>query len=282
MTEFRQLFDRPIVIVSTPRSGSTLLYEALEQAPNLFSTGVESHWLIEDVPGLSPQQRGWSSNVLIEEDATAERAEAISADFYRQLRDRDGSPPNGRVRLLEKTPKNSLRVRFFDALWPDSVFVYLYRDVRETLASMMEAWASGAFQTYPALPGWTGYPWSLLLVPDWQRLNGLPLPEVVANQWTITTNSLLDSLETLPGERIRGLAYEALRSDPQQSVETLARSLELGWDRRLGSKLPLSKTTVSPPNPEKWRRLEKAIESVIPIVAEADARAREFLDLHRV
>ncbi len=72
--------------------------------------------------------------------------------------------------MLEKTPKNALRVPFIDAIWPESEFVYLYRDVRETLYSMMEAWRSGSFRTYPGLPGWPEGSWSLLLVPGWQQL----------------------------------------------------------------------------------------------------------------
>src|SRR5947209_1566962 len=70
-TSFRGLIERPIFIVSTPRSGSTLLFETLEQAPGLYTTGQESHWAIEDIPGLSPPERGWSSNRLTAEDATS-------------------------------------------------------------------------------------------------------------------------------------------------------------------------------------------------------------------
>ena len=116
---YQERFDRPIFIVSTPRSGSTLLYETLEQAPGLYTSGNESHWVIENIPGLSPQARGWSSNRLTGEDASAERAEQLAEAFYRSLTDRDGRPPEGRVRMLEKTPKNALRVPFFDAIWPD-------------------------------------------------------------------------------------------------------------------------------------------------------------------
>ena len=100
--------------------------------------------------------------------------------------------------MLEKTPKNALRVPFFDAIWPDAYFVYLYRDVRRTLASMMEAWASGAFRTYPRLPGLARLPWSLVLVPGWRELIGRPLPVVVAHQWARTTNILLDDLSQVP------------------------------------------------------------------------------------
>jgi LPS sulfotransferase NodH len=272
-----ELLQRPIVIVSTPRSGSTFLYEILEQAPGLFTTGQESHWLIEDIPGLAPPDRGWSSNRLTVDDVTPERSEAISREFYRQLRDRAGAKPNGPVRMLEKTPKNALRVPFFNAIWPDSIFVYLHRDVRDTLASMMEAWDCGAFRTYPKLPGWTGYPWSLLLVPGWRQLAGRSLPEIVAHQWAITTDILLDDLKALPRERLRILSYESLRASPQAVIEPLADSLGLKWDRQLGPRLPLSKTTVSRPRPDKWRRLESVVEAVLPIVAPAEARVRAFV-----
>lgn len=270
-------FDRPIIIVSTPRSGSTLLFETLEQAPGLYATGQESHWLIEDIRGLHPQERGWDSNRLTEADFSPQIAESLKGEFYRQIRDRDGKAPSGRARMLEKTPKNALRIPLFDAVFPDALFVYLYRDVRQTLASMMEAWASGAFQTYPSLPGWTGYPWSLLLVPGWRDLIGQPLPVVVAHQWATTTRVMLDDFERLPRERVKVIAHDGFLADPQGSTRALAQSLGLGWDRELGAELPLSKVTVSRPSPDKWRRLEREIETVMPIVAEADERARRFL-----
>lgn len=277
---FRSRFDRPVVIVSTPRSGSTLLYETLEQAPGLYSTGDESHWIIENVPGLSPAQRGWSSNRLTEEDATDERAERLAQSFYQLLKDRDGRPADGRVRMLEKTPKNALRVPFLNALWPDSNFIYLYRDVRETLYSMMEAWHSGGFRTYPALPGWPGGSWSMLLVPGWQRLNGLNLAQIVAHQWSITTETLLDDLEKIDPSRVQVIEYGALLASPQTEAQRLANWVGLKWDRPLGQTLPLSKTTVSRPDKDKWRRLESAIQSVLPIVEAAEKRARAFLETH--
>jgi hypothetical protein len=278
---FRDRLERPIFVVSTPRSGSTLLYETLEQAPGLYSTGDESHWLIESIAGLSPGQRGWSSNRLTAEDATPERAETLAEAFYSQLRDRDGRPPAGPARMLEKTPKNALRVPFFDAIWPDSAFIYLYRDVRETLYSMMEAWHSGGFRTYPELPGWPGASWSLLLVPGWQDLNGMQLPEVVAHQWAITTGHLIDDLERLDEDRVQAIDYGALLASPQDEVKRLAQAVGFSWDRTLSETLPLSKTTLSKPTPEKWRRIEPLIESIWPIVEEPDRRARQFLERRR-
>src|SRR6202007_1022499 len=96
-----------------------------------------------------------------------------------QMRDRGGHPA-AHLRLLEKTPKNALRVPFLAAAFPDAIFVSLYRDPRETLSSMLDAWRSGQFVTYPGLPEWSGPPWSLLLIPGWPALAGRPLSEIVA------------------------------------------------------------------------------------------------------
>ena len=45
--------------------------------------------------------------------------------------------------MLEKTPKNALRVRSSPQAWPERIFVYLYRKPRPTMASMIEAWVVG-------------------------------------------------------------------------------------------------------------------------------------------
>jgi hypothetical protein len=253
-----------------------LLFETLEKAPGAYSTGTESHVSIERIPEFHPANRMWHSNSLGVEDARGAPAQQLVDGFYRDVRDRDGNPPTGPVRMIEKTPKNALRIPFFASLWPDSSFIYLYRDVRPTLASMMEAWASGRFRTYPGLPGWVGYPWSLLLVPGWQDLIGRPLPEIVAHQWAITTQTMIDDLSALPPARVRAIDYADFVAEPDKRIAALARSLDLDWDVKLGSEMPKSRYTVSSPNPEKWRRLEQIINPVLPIVSGADRRAREF------
>ena len=87
------LFDRPVFIVSPPRSGSTMLFETLARAPRLFTIGDESHQLIEGLPQLAPESRGFESNRLLADDATLAVAEALRRRFYDALRDRDGRRP---------------------------------------------------------------------------------------------------------------------------------------------------------------------------------------------
>jgi hypothetical protein len=268
------VFDRPVFIVCPPRSGSTLLFETLAQAPGLFTIGQESHQLIEAVPGLAPAARGFDSNRLEARDATPPVIADLRARFVAALRDRDESPPAGqRLRMLEKTPKNALRVPFLARVFPEARFVYLHRDPRHVLASMLEAWQSGRFRTYPNLPGWKGLPWSLLLVPGWRNLIGQPLEQVVATQWQVTTRTLLDDLEQLPRASWSTVRYESFVADPAAEIQRVCDAHGLGWDRRVPPVLPLSTYTVTAPDPGKWRRYEAEVGAVLPGIDDQVRRA---------
>jgi uncharacterized protein (TIGR03032 family) len=265
--------ERPVFIVASPRSGSTLLFETLARSPDFFTIGSESHSLIEGIPGLAPADHDWESNRLGAADARAETGTALRMAFLARLRDRNGHPPLGPVRMLEKTPKNSLRIPLLRKVFPDAQFVYLYRDPRETVSSMLDAWRSGEFVTYPDLPGWTGLPWSLLLVPGWRDLVGAPLAEVVTTQWSTATDMLLDDLEDLPPDRWCVISYDQLLADPQGEMERLAAFAGVGWDTRLEGELPHARTTLDSPHPDKWRRNADEMEPVWDRVAAAAARA---------
>lgn len=198
-----------------------MLFETLAQSPDLYTIGGESHGLIEGVPALDTVARGYESNALNADDATPLIAEQLRARFRAAAFDRDRQRPGGTFRLLEKTPKNALPIPFLDRVFPDALYIYLYRDPRQVLASMREAWESGGFRTYPQLPGWTGLPWSMLLTPGWRALNGAALGDIVAAQWETTTRVLLDDLERLAPERVAVARYDALLADPAAEIRRL-------------------------------------------------------------
>ena len=276
--EKRKRFERPIFLVCPPRSGSSLLFETLAQSPDVWTVGGESHALIERIPALHPASRGFESNRLAGEDARRGIVQRLERAFFSELRDREGNPPAqgaSGLRMLEKTPKNALRVPFLAAAFPDALFVYLYRDPRETVSSVLDAWKSGRFVTYPELPDWDGPPWSLLLTPDWKELSGKPLAEVAARQWAAATAQLLDDLEALPPGRWCVASYDRLVSEPQQEVERICAFAGLAWDRVLTAPLPLSKHTLTSPEPEKWRHNGEELKPVMPLVEEAAERARD-------
>ncbi len=268
--------DRPVFIVSPPRSGSSLLFETLGRAPDVFTIGAESHGLIEGVRELTPAARDWASNRLGADDATEGTVAFLKDRFVGALRDRNGSrPQGGQTRMLEKTPKNALRVPFLAEAFPDARFVYLYRDPRETISSMLDAWRSGRFVTYPDLPGWEGPPWSLLLVPGWRDLIGRPLPEVVAHQWATTVDTLLDDLAALESDRWCVASYDRLVAEPDLEMRRLCAFLGMEWDLELAAPLPNARHTLDSPHPEKWQRNADDVLGQQAVFTPAAERARE-------
>ena len=276
-SEVDEVFDRPVFIVSSPRSGSTLLFETLAKAPGVFTIGEESHAMIEGISELHPAARDFDSNRLLADAATLPVLTELRTRFRQALIDRDGKPPpDGGIRMLEKTPKNALRIPFLARVFPKARFIYLYRDPRETLASMIEAWQSGRFRTYPQLPGWTGPTWSLLLIPGWRDLIDKPLHEIVATQWETTTRITLDDLEALPKGRWSVTRYDALLADPKSEISRLCGTVEFEWDKPFDSELPLSRYTLSKPDPQKWRKNEEVLEAVMPRISATVLRAERF------
>lgn len=268
-----RLIQRPVIILSTPRAGSTMLFDALAQAPEVFTVGGESHTVIEGIPALGPAPRGYESNRLTAGDATDDVAHALVARFYRELRDRDGVRAAGPVRMLEKTPRNALRVPFLDAVFPDAFFVYLHRDALATVSSILDGWRSGRGVSYASLPGWPGPPWTFLLVPGWRALSGRPLAEIVATQWATATRILLDDLQSLPPDRWCSTTYDRVTTHPQREMERLCALAGLDWDRQLSAPLPVSATALTPPDPAKMLRNRDELAVAEPLVREVAARA---------
>jgi hypothetical protein len=275
-------FDRPVFIVSAPRSGSTLLFETLACTPQVWTVGGEAHWLVEGFPELSPGAPGIDSNRVEARHATPAIREGIRHRILERLQGPGGEPLSasaGVLRFLEKTPKNALRIPFFDAVFPDALFVFLWRDPRANISSIMEAWKSNRWVTYKQLEGWDG-PWSMLLPPGWRALRGRPLEEVAAYQWRTANEIIADDLAALGPGRSLMVSYEEFLKDPAAEVTRIAAFA--GWNmddalrQRVAGPLPLSRYTQTQPEPDKWRRNEEALARVMPSLEATVARLRQL------
>jgi len=278
-------FPAPVFIVAAPRSGSTLLFETLARSPDLWTVGGESHQLIEGVEidgvrPLAPEARGWHSNRLDAGDAAAPVVQALHRRFAQALRDREGLPwtadVGAAVRLLEKTPKNALRIGFLASAFPDARFIYLVREPKANASSILEAWRSGEFVTYEKLPDWKGGRWSLLLIPGWREMEGCELAEVAVAQYRAAHEAILADLAALPRERWCAVAYEALLADPDAQLERLAAELGIAFDRPAPAVLPRSAVTLGRPVADKWRRNADALAPHLEALAEVAARVAAF------
>ena len=271
-------FDQPIFIVSTPRAGSTLLFEILSQFPELWTVGRESHDIMEAIPEVHPAFKNYSSNRLTEADALPHVNLALRDGFVRQLRDRAKAAylnlqvkqrPH-KIRFLEKTPKNALRIPFLKAIFPDALFIFLYREPKGNISSMIEGWQTKRFIAHAQPPGWQKKNWSFLLIPGWQSLQNCSIAEITAHQWKITNSCIWNDLQYLPSSSWCLLRYQDLVEEPKKVVREISKFAGLSWDaqieKKLSQSLPNSAETISQPSPNKWLQHERQILEILPIV----------------
>lgn len=285
----RGALDRPTFIVSCPRSGSQLLFELLAEQPQLWTIGGESHRIFAAIPELQPARKQYVSGRLDASDANESIALRLALSWLAEARDRDGTTLTAaganaprRIRLLEKTPANCLRVAFLERCFPDARFIFLHRDPRPTIASLIEGWLEGArsgrFVTFRDLP-WESNerrPWCFFLPPGWREISARPLAEIAAHQWRAANAQILDDLEVLRPDVWTSVSYERLVACPTAELDRLCAFIGVSADERsraaLGRALSPSRTTLTPPDPEKWRRHEREILEALPVVTEVTAR----------
>ena len=246
--------DRPVFVLGAPRSGTTLLYRVLRVHRELAHwRPSEAHevWELDYHPAL----RGWESNVLTEADLNEEAARRIHRSFYLVAGD-------GR-RFVDKTPRNTLRVPFMEALFPDARYVFLRRDGRENVNSLINAWRSPRYRVYRlpephSIPGADPSWWKFVLYPGWREDTSGPLEVVCAKQWALSNRYALESAGAAPPERWIDVGYEDLVDDPAAVVANILERLELPPDAGVRRAAEGVRSTpvnvVTPPERGKWKR----------------------------
>jgi hypothetical protein len=267
-----------VIILAAPRSGSTLLFETLAGSSDFWTIGGEGPGMFERISRFNPMSKYCDSNALFAEDSIPAANEQIRAWFYQKLRDAEGrsiqnaqDALTGPLRFLEKTPKNALRVSLLNAIFPDALFIYLYRNPRENISSIIEAWRSGRFVTYPALPG-RNKPWSLLLPPGWQAFHDAPVEEIAAFQWRATNEAILAELAKLEQSRWIAVSYGQQINATAETVQKLCDFSDVSAENILQAlshgESKLSRYTVTAPAADKWRTNSEALARVMPGLAD--------------
>jgi hypothetical protein len=126
--------QRPVFVVSPPRSGAALLFEVLTHS-TAFSPIRDAAELLAGIGG----QRLDGSAV------TPEIAQAVREGFVARLH-------HGGQRLIEHSPQSALRVPFFTEVFPDAQFLCVLREPPAAMASMLDALRRDGSVTEAALP----------------------------------------------------------------------------------------------------------------------------------
>jgi Sulfotransferase family len=245
--------DRPIFIIGAPRSGTSLLYAILRTSSRLAHWPGEAHEVWE--ADYHPALRGWDSNALGLSDVERDEAERIRRSFFLVT--------GSKKRLIDKTPRNALRVPFVNDVFPDAHFVYLMRDGRDNVNSLINAWRTPRYRTYElpephAIPGVDPKWWKFVLYPGWREDMRGPVELVCAKQWVASNDLALGASKDVDASRWTPIRYEDLVEEPEAEIGRLMAALDLPYEAAVKDRARATKTTainvVTPPERGKWRR----------------------------
>ena len=304
----------PVLIVGAPRSGTSLLQKILRNHTAFWSLPSESEMVWDKY--CHPRLRNWDSECVDEAAMTPRIREDLRRDFENHMWParvwgpiertnliwgfrrrpliqaamkniyRLASPPlrglfsrHRTKRFVEKTVSNCLRLGFVDEVFPDARIVYVVRDGRNSVNSLINSWLHPTrFFTYdvPERLDMRGYPhgrWKFVLPPGWRRYVRRPLEEVCAFQWQSCNDAVLAEIaKPRYAGRVLRLRIEDVAACPADWLCRLAEFVGLRYDdyfRGLADDLPVVNSADNDTSREKWRyqnrdMVERVVSTIQP------------------
>lgn len=263
----------PVFVVGCSRSGTTVTYETLAAAPQFLSFGWEIPQFWNSLHG--PLNNGWHSESAGAEHAKPAHRDAALRYFYQRL---------GAGWVLDKTCINVMRIPYLHALFPQARFVFIQRDGRDNISSMMDGWRMGRtdgrfeltqfFGPFPdpvAINGGEFKEWSFFLAPGWQQYSRASLEEVCAFQWISANRMALEARRHVPAAQWIHLRYEDIFERPVQMFGETFERLGVPFTAELRARCAdLQPTSVvrGRPQRQKWKDSNpEAVRRVLPTIA---------------
>lgn len=262
----------PVFIVGCSRSGTTVTFETISASPEVLSFGYEIPQFWNALHG--PHHNEWESEAAGAEHARPEHRQAALRWFYQRL---------GRGWVVDKTCINVLRIPYLLQLFPDAHFIYIQRDGRDNVSSLMQGWRKqgqfaltqflGSFPCEVAINGGEFDEWHFFLPPDWRAYNRASLEDVCAYQWSVANRMALDAKRLVRPERWIQLRYEDIFRRPVEMFSEVFERLGLTFDEAMRERCrTLNKRPTSIvsglPKQEKWRdQNPQAVERIMARIA---------------
>jgi hypothetical protein len=244
---------KPVFIVGSPRSGTTLLFNVLSQSEELWSLYTEST-IWNKYAG--PQHKRWETMELRASDATEETVNKIKSEFCQRVINHETENKHDRfIRMVEKTPDNCFRIDFIRKMFPDAYFIYIKRDGRNTISSMIEAWRY--YKKYPVplsvnidlQNGSTTDKWWGSLPTGWQSYSKSKVIDVCLFQWKEANSIALESLKDIPSSRMVPVRYEDLTKNGEVVIQQICKKIGITYSNSLKNAI----SSIYPVNTFKWK-----------------------------
>jgi len=219
----------PVFLVGCSRSGTTVAYESFANSSQLLSIGYEIPQFWNSLWG--PKHNNWESEAATTDNACPEHRTAAMRHFYQCI---------GLGRILDKTCINVMRIPYLYSLFPNARFIYIQRDGRDNISSMMDGWRHsghfrlsqflGEFPEDVSINNGEFHEWSFFLPPGWRKYNHSSLEEVCAFQWISANRLALTAKKTIPEHQWVHLRYEDIFTRPVEMFEQAFAQLELPFE----------------------------------------------------
>ncbi len=267
----------PVFVIGCSRSGTTVTYETIAAAPQLLSFGYEIPSFWNSLWG--PHKNGWDSEAAGVEHAWPEHRDSVLRYFYQRL---------GWGQVLDKTCINVMRLPYLYKLFPDATFIFIHRDGRDNISSMMDGWRHDGHFRLSQFLGESPEPvainngefleWSFFLPPGWRDYNHASLEEVCAYQWLTANRMALEAKRTIPQQQWIQLRYEDIFEQPVEMYRRVFERLGIPFSSELERRCAgLNKRPTSivkgAPTRQKWKKhnpeaIERILEMIHPVMKE--------------
>jgi hypothetical protein len=177
------------------------------------------------------------------------------------------------IRIVEKSPRNTLRIPLVQRLFPDARFLHLTRDAPANIASLYGGWLDpDRYNVHPLPPGfrlrgYDGSHWCFVKQPGWRTFDGASLADVCAEQWRACNEHCVRDLRDLPPDRVLRIKFEDLIRSPADRFAEIAAwaALDPKPLARFSTGLPVIQRST------KWRaspdEMASAIDAALPRLA---------------
>lgn len=247
--EWEKPVYRPIFVVGSGRSGTTLLYRLICGHRDLaWVSGLTDRYpqwpqlsVLTRLPHSEWKQASGLRRVskllkpsgvyeycqiasLLQQKRTSLTEADVSDLSRRQLRKivRAHLKWMGRPRFINKNTANTMRVRYLREIFPDALFVHIIRNgyaVANSLNSV--AW-------WPDLELW----WLGKTPKQWVKESGRHPLELCAMHWKRQVQEILTHKNHLPPEQYLECRYEDLVTNPKGLLQNILRSCRLEWNAK--------------------------------------------------
>ena len=248
----------PIFVIGCCRAGTTVTFDTIARSQDLHTLGYSTPEFWDALHG--PHHNNWASEAATADDADPTHRNRALAYFYARL---------GPGRYIDKTCINVLRIPYLLTLFPQAHFVFIYRDGRDNISSLIDGWRVGGPFGLRQFLGEFPEPvmindgefrdWHFLLPPGWAAYNQSKLEDVCAFQWVASNQAALDAKALVPARQWTEIKYEDLFDQPLEVFRATFDRLGLPFTAEIQRHCEhLNKhhtSTISGgPQKQKWRR----------------------------